>query len=64
MCSENITKNCNKWSDSDSYLIEFNRSGVKLPKFEAVNRKSWSPKTGGKRFTATFKADMILHMRR
>ena len=41
-------------------------NAVKLQKFEAIKGKSWSPKTmvHGKRFKATFKADVILRMRR
>ena len=40
-------------------------NAVRLPKFEPVNGISWSPKKDhGKRFTATFRAGVILRMRR
>ena len=51
MCSENVAK------------IAVN--AVKLPKFEVVNGKIVVAKNDdGKRFTATFKVDVILRTRR
>ena len=40
-------------------------NAVRVPKFEPVNGMSWSPeKDHCKRFTATFRAGVILRMRR
>ena len=39
-------------------------NAVRLPKFEPVNGISWSPRKNGKRFTATFRARVILRTRR
>jgi len=51
MYSENVAKNCPKLSNCQ--------------KFEAVNGKYMvAENDGGKRFTVTFKADVILCMRR